>query len=37
LNRKELIGADPRRERELTFNLEPELLMVVLAALLRQG
>ncbi|GER78906.1 conserved hypothetical protein [Candidatus Denitrolinea symbiosum] len=37
LNRKELIGVDPRRERELTFNLEPELLMVVLAALLRQG
>lgn len=37
LNRKELIGADPRRERELTFDLEPELLMVVLVALLRQG
>ncbi|WP_322794133.1 DUF6079 family protein [Bellilinea sp.] len=37
LNRRELIGADPRRERELTFNLEPELLIVILAALLRQG
>ncbi|MDL1944581.1 ATP-binding protein [Chloroflexi bacterium CFX2] len=37
LNRKELIGVDPRRERELKFGLEPELLMVVLAALLRQG
>ena len=37
LNRKELIGADPDRERELKFGLEPELLMVVLAALLRQG
>ncbi len=37
LNRKELIGEDSRRERELTFHLEPELLMVVLAALLRQG
>ncbi len=37
LNRKELIGADPDRERELKFGLEPELFMVVLAALLRQG
>jgi hypothetical protein len=37
LNRKELIGADPDRERELKFGLEPELLVVVLAALLRQG
>jgi ABC-type dipeptide/oligopeptide/nickel transport system ATPase subunit len=37
LNRKDLIGGDPRRERELTFGLEPELLMVILAALLRQG
>lgn len=37
LNRKDLIGGDPRRERELRFGLEPELLMVILAALLRQG
>lgn len=38
LNRQDLIGADPRhQERELTFGLEPVLLVVVLAALLRQG
>jgi hypothetical protein len=37
LNRKDLIGGDPRRERELHFGLEPELLMVILVALLRQG
>ena len=37
LNRKELIGGDLDREKELKFGLEPELLMVVLAALLRQG
>ncbi|GAP11864.1 hypothetical protein BECAL_03058 [Bellilinea caldifistulae] len=39
LNRKDLIAPpDPRHEeREVQFGLEPELLMVVLAALLRQG
>lgn len=39
LNRKDLIAPpNPRREeREVQFGLEPELLMVVLAALLRQG
>jgi len=37
LNRKDLIGADPRREREITFGLEPELLMVTITALIRQG
>ena len=37
LNRKDLLGADPRRERDLTFNLEPELLIVLLAALVCQG
>lgn len=39
LNRQDLIAPpDPRHEeREVQFGLEPELLMVVLAALLRQG
>lgn len=38
LNRQDLIGADPRHEeRELSFGLEPVLLVVVIAALLRQG
>lgn len=38
LNRSELLTAHPRRmEREKRFGLEPVLLMVVLAALLRQG
>ncbi len=39
LNRKDLIAPpDPRHEeREVQFGLEPELFMVVLAALLRQG
>jgi len=38
LNRADLMEAHPRRlEREKRFGLEPPLLVVVLAALLRQG
>ncbi len=38
LNRADLFQSDPRRlEREKLFGLEPPLLMVTLAALLRQG
>jgi tRNA uridine 5-carbamoylmethylation protein Kti12 len=37
INRSELIGGEPGAERDLNFNLEPEILMVILAALMRQG
>lgn len=37
INRKDLIAGEPGAERDVTFQLEPELLVVVLAALLRQG
>ena len=37
LNRKELIGGPSNAEVDLKFGLEPEWLMVVLIALVRQG
>ena len=37
LNRNTLLGGDSRREREPKFGLEPELVMVVLLTLVRQG
>lgn len=37
INRKDLLAGEPGAERDLTFQLEPELLAVVMAALLRQG
>ncbi|MBI3959020.1 MAG: ATP-binding protein [Chloroflexi bacterium] len=37
LNRSELIGGDPRRERSVDFHLEGEWLAVMLLALVRQG
>lgn len=37
INRKELVEGEPGAERDIEFHLEPELLAVVLAALLKQA
>ena len=37
INRSDLFHGDPRRERSVFFNLEPEWLAVILMALVRQG
>jgi len=37
INRADLIAGEPGAERDRKFNLEPEFLLVVLAALMRQG
>jgi hypothetical protein len=37
INRKELVAGEPGAERDVYFQLEPALLAVVLAALLKQG
>jgi hypothetical protein len=37
INRNELLVGEPGAERDRKFNLEPELLLIVLAALMRQG
>ena len=37
INYKDLITGEPGAERDAEFQLEPELLVVVLAALIRQG
>jgi len=37
LNRSDLISGEPGAERDLLFGLDPEWMVVVLAALIRQG
>ena len=37
INRRDLLAGEPGAERDTKFNLEPELLLVVLASLIRQG
>lgn len=37
INRKDLLAGEPGAERDIAFQLEPELLTVVIAALMRQG
>lgn len=37
INHKNLVAGEPGAERDIAFQLEPELLVIVLAALLRQG
>ncbi|MBE3144490.1 MAG: ATP-binding protein, partial [Planctomycetes bacterium] len=37
INRGELINGEPGAERDVNFGLEPEFLLVVLSALVRQG
>ena len=37
INRSELVRGEPGAERDLRFSLEPEWVLVVLAALVRQG
>jgi hypothetical protein len=37
INRTDLVAGEPGAERDRKFNLEPELLLVILAALMRQG
>lgn len=37
INRKDLVVGEPGAERDSRFKLEPELLILVLAALMRQG